>query len=212
MDDRRALDDTVLEMLGVKNKRERDILIDHLYEYLREFFENVRQKEEKAIANKNRSNRKSAASPAEIALQILSQIQKDQGDLLRSYADFMDMSRPFSTLDLPAAGIPEVHEDMFHPDGSVRFMKGRKQIAILSTKTREQAALVALIATHGVRGLTRLPLDAQECITIMQRYERYIKDRLQRLRRMVEERTGDPDLQDRIFEALTDLVHHETRA
>ena len=48
MDDRRALDDAILEMLGVKNKRDRDDLLGRLYSYLREFFEHVRQKEEKA--------------------------------------------------------------------------------------------------------------------------------------------------------------------
>jgi hypothetical protein len=29
---------------------------------------------------------------------------------------------------------------------------------------------------------------------------------------MIEERTGDPDLQDGILEVLTDLIHHETVA
>jgi hypothetical protein len=212
MDDRGALDDAVLEMLGVKNKRERAALIDRLYGYLREFFEDIRCKEEKAIANKNKSKRRVSFPPAQIAAEIIVEVKKEHGNLLRSYSDFVDMNRPFSTFDLPAAGIPEVHEDMFHPSGSVRFMKGRKQLNILPTKTREQAALVALIATHGVRGLTRVPLDAQECIILMQRYEKFINDRSRRLRRMIEERTGDPDLQDRIFKALTDLVHHETRA
>jgi hypothetical protein len=212
MDDRRALDDAIVEMLGVQNKRERDILIDHLYGYLREFFENVRQKEEKAIGNKNKSKRKISFPPTQIAGEIIAEIKKEHGNLLRSYSDFVDVNRPFSTFDLPVAGTPEVHEDIFHPSGSVRFMKGRKQLTILPTKTREQAVLVALIATHGVRGLTRVPLDAQECIILLQRYEKFINDRSQRLRRMIEERTSNPDLQDRIFEALTDLVHHETRA
>jgi hypothetical protein len=74
MDDRRALDDAVLEMLGVKDKHERNSLIERLYAYLREFFEGVRQKEEKAIDNKNRSKRRGALSPAELAASV-----RDQG-------------------------------------------------------------------------------------------------------------------------------------
>ena len=35
MDDRRILDDAILEMLGVKNRRDRDDLINRLYAYLR---------------------------------------------------------------------------------------------------------------------------------------------------------------------------------
>jgi len=88
-------------------------------------------------------------------------------------------------------------------------MKGSRQIAYLPTKTREQADLVALVAAEGVRGLTRIPLDSKDCIALRKRYNGFIKDRSQRLRRMIEERTADLDLQDKLFEALTDLIHHE---
>ncbi len=209
LDDRRALDDAILEMLGVKSQRERNDLIDRLYAYLREYFEDIREKEEKAIANKNRSKRKGAASPPELANQLLADIRDKHGRLLRSYSDFLDVSRLYSTFDLPVVGVAEVHTDMFAPQGSVRFMKGRKQIAIMPTKTREQAALVALIAAQGIRGLTRVPLDPQECIELGNRYEAFVKDRAQRLRSMIAERTRDPDLQDRIFDALISLVSHE---
>lgn len=212
MADRRTLDDAVLEMLGVKSQRERDGLISGLYAYLGDFFEGIRQKEEKAIANKNKAKRKAAFSPAELAAQILTEIKDNQGQLLRSYADFVDMSRPFSTFDLPTTGVPEIHEDMFAPQGSVRFMKGRKQIYMLPTKTPEQAALVVVIATYGGRGLTQVPLDPKDCESLKKRYETFIDDRTKRLKSMIADRTGDPDLQDRIFDALNDLILHETSA
>jgi hypothetical protein len=198
-------------MLGVTNKRERDSLTDRLYAYLREFFEGVRQKEEKAIDNKNRSKRKGLASPGEIAMEILAEIKNNHGQLLRSYGEFLDVTRPFNTFDLPPDGIPEVHDDMFAPQGSVRFMKGRKQISILPTKTREQATLVAFIAANGVRGLTRVPLGPQDCASLRKRYGAFIEDRARRFRRMIADRTGDEDLQDRIFYALGDLILHEAR-
>ena len=91
-------------------------------------------------------------------------------------------------------------------------MKGRKQIAILPTKTREQAALVALISTQGVRGLTRVPLGPQDCIGLRKRYEAFVEDRAQRLRIMIANRTGDSDLQDRIFDVLNTIILHETSA
>ena len=122
----------------------------------------------------------------------------------------MDVSRPYSTFDLPAAGVAEIHEDIFAPDGSVRFMKGRKQIALLPTKSREQAALVTAISAQGVRGLTRVPLAPQDCIDLKKRYETFVEDRAQRLRRLISDRTGDPNLQDRIFATLNDFIHHET--
>ncbi len=209
MDDRHDLDDAVLEMLGVTSAQDRKKLLDRLYTYLREFFEGARQKEELAIANKNRSKRKAALSPPEIAHQILTEIKDSQGHLLRPFRDFLRIDRPYVTLDLPVVGIPEVHEDIFAPDGSVRFLRGRKQISLVSTKNREQAALVASIALEGIRGLTRVPLAADECVELRQRYEKFVTERDRRLRAMVADRTGDPDLQERVFEALTDLIRHE---
>jgi methylase of polypeptide subunit release factors len=212
MADRCALDNAVLEMLGVKRQRERDDLINELYAYLGDFFEWIRQKEEKAIANKNKAKRKAATLPAELAAQILAEIKDTYGQLLRSYADFLDLNRPFSTFDLPATGVPQVHEDMFAPHGSVRFMKGRKQISIVSTKTPEQAALVVVIATHGRRGLTRVPFDPKDCVSLKKRYETFIDDRSKRFKSMIADRTSDPELQDRIYDALNDLILHETSA
>ena len=210
MDDRRALDDAVLQMLGVDTKRERDCLIATLYGLLREFFEGVRQKEEKAIGNKNKSKRRGVAKPSEIALQILEDIKENSGQLLRAYRDFLDLDRPFDTLDVPSTGDPEVNDDMFAPNGSVRFTKGRRQLSLLPTRTRPQAALVASLAAKGVRGLTRIPINADDCATLGKRYAAFIDDRARRMRAMIEDRTGDKDIQDQIFSALNDLILHET--
>ena len=104
--------------------RARKALLDGLYDHLREFFENGRQKEELAISNKNRSKRKAALSPNEIAGQILAEVKSGQGHLLRAFRDFVDANKPTTALDLPASGLAEVHEDIFARDGSVRFLKG----------------------------------------------------------------------------------------
>ena len=209
MDDRRALDDAVLEMLGLGNARARKALLDGLYDHLREFFENARQKEELAISNKNRSKRKAALSPNEIARQILAEVKSGQGHLLRAFRDFVDANKPTTALDLPASGLAEVHEDIFAREGSVKFLKGRKQIALVPTKNREQAALVAMIALRGVRGLIRIPLDAGDCVEVRKRYEKFVADRDKQLRAMVADRTGDPDLQEEVFASLADLIQHE---
>jgi methylase of polypeptide subunit release factors len=210
MEDRRELDDALLEMLGVRSQRERGQLLDRLYSYLREFFESVRQKEEIAIGNKNRSKRKAALSPSEIAGEILAEIKDRHGHLLRSYRDFLDRERPYSTFDVPQIGVAEIHEDIFAPHGSVRFMKGRKQIALLPVKVRAQASLIASLASNGIRGLIRVPLASEECVGVQKRYESFVSHRDQKLRGMIADRTGDPDLQEQVFGALSDLVHLNT--
>jgi hypothetical protein len=195
MPDRRALDEAVLELLGVTDRKERAALMDRLYGYLREFFEQTRAKEEKAIANKHRAKRRAAASPAELAAQVLAELKDKHPSLLRGYADFLDLDQPFSTFDLPDGGEPELHHDMFASTGSVRFMRGKKQVGLVSTQSPEQAALLNVVARQGVRGLVRVPLDGAGCARLQARFEAFLENREQRIRLLIAERTGDADLQ-----------------
>jgi hypothetical protein len=73
-------------------------------------------------------------------------------------------------------------------------------------RSREQAALVATVASTGIRGLVRVPLDADACVNVQRRYRLFVEDREQKLRAMIAERTGDADLQDEIFTELVDLI------
>jgi hypothetical protein len=193
--DRRALDEAVLELLGVTDRKERAALISRLYGYLREFFEQVRAKEEKAIANKHRAKRRSATSPAELAAQVLAELKDQHASLLRGYADFLDLNKPFNTFDLPSSGEPELHHDLFASGGSVRFMRGKKQAGLVSTKSQEQAALLTVVARQGARGLVRAPLDPADCAQLQERFEAFLANRQQRIRQLIAERTGDADLQ-----------------
>jgi len=101
MPDRRELDDAVLELLGVRSKKRRRQLIDELYEYLRQFFEWIRRKEEKAILNKKKTKRRGMARPEEIAEQVYQEICEKASHILRQYdTHFLDKSKPFDTFDL----------------------------------------------------------------------------------------------------------------
>jgi len=146
MTDRRELDDAVLAMLGVAPAKRRKEMIDALYGYLREFFERTRQKEEKAILNKNKARRRRKTDPAELAAQIYQELAADQGEFLWRYdPDFLDKTRPFDTYEIPAEGIPVPYRDMFVPH-SVRFIKGKKtQTALLRTQNPVQDDLLVLI-------------------------------------------------------------------
>jgi hypothetical protein len=207
MPDRRELDDAVLEILGLEDRKARQVLIDQLYAYLREFFEQIRQKEEKAIVNKNKSRRKSA-SPASVAGQLLSELKDRYGSLLRGYSDFVDKNKPFSTFDLPMDGTAEINHDLFAKHGSVRFAKGRKTLATISTRTPEQVPLIVLIASHGVRGLIRVPLKPSDCRNLHDQYEQFLRSREERIRTLIAERTSDEDLQEEIYDTLNDLILH----
>jgi methylase of polypeptide subunit release factors len=205
MPDRRALDNAVLELLGVTSAKEREALIERLYGYLREFFEQVRHKEERAIANKNRSKRKAAITPAEIAAQVMAELRDKHPALLKSYADFLESGQPFNTYELPATGEPELHADMFATDGSVRFLRGKKQMALVSAKTRDQAELLVAVAKSGVRGLVRVPLDAGHCRQLRSRYESFVENRQRLAKAMIAERSGDINIQEAVYSVVASM-------
>lgn len=202
MDDRRELDDAVLEMMGVESPKERRKLIDSLYAYLRDFFEATRRKEEKAIVNKKRAKRGGAARPSEIAEQILDEISENHPRLIRNYdPDFIDVSKPYDVFEIPDEGTPKTISDMFSGHG-VMFTKGKKQIRFLSTKIPEQDELVALTASSGVRGAVRFPREPQECLRVLREYDKFIRQRDKKIRDLIEERTADEELQVKIYESI----------
>lgn len=210
MPDRRDLDDAILELLGIDTKKERACLLDDLYSYLREFFEMVRRKEEKAIGNKKRTNRREKINPAELALQIYREIEQNEGYLLRSYGDFMDANKPFDTYDAPAEGTPEaVKGEMFASHG-VRFKKGKKELRFIETKNESQDDLIVLLVDAGMRGLVRIPREKTESERVHGRYKVFVHKREARIKELIEQRTADEEIQERIYHALRPMIQHHS--
>ena len=193
-------------MLGVQSAEQRQALIDELYDYLREFFELTRQKEEKAIINKNKARRLALVRPAEVAAQILAEIKADHPELLRRYApDFLNLNRSLDTYDLPAEGQPQELRDLYHDRGVV-FMKGKKCIASIDTHMPEQDPLIILLAKSGIRGLVPIPHEKDECQSVLQEYGDFIRRREETVRGLIANRTLDEEMQEKISAALMPLI------
>ncbi len=206
MADRRELDDAVLEMMGESSPERRKELIDRLYAYLREFFEQVRQKEEKAIGNKKRAKRHGPAKPSEIAAELLEEMKTNDPGLLQSYdPGFLDQSKPYDTYELPTIGDASNGQTLFVAHG-VAFMKGRRTVAAVETKNAAQDALIVLLARSGVRGLVRVPHDEEECRRVHDRYSDLVGRREVRVRELIQLRTADEDMQGRIYDILMPLL------
>jgi len=205
--DRRQLDDAVLKMIGVKSKKRRNELLDELCGFLREFFEWTRQKEEKAIINKNLSKRRGRLKPADVAAQVFEEIRSSETWLLQQYdTDFLDKEKPFETYDIPDEGVARPSSDMFTGNGLV-FVKGKRQnTGHVQTRFKVQDDLVTLAVEEGNRGLLRVPHTEAECTKVLNEYRDFIERRDKKLREFVEERTSDEDLQEKILSALKSLV------
>ena len=208
MPDRRELDDAILEMIGVVSPQRRQELIDELYAYLREFFEATRQKEEKAIINKNTARRRERVRPADIAAQIHKDISEKEPELLAQYdSHFLDKSEPFDTYALPADREARPYSDMLVAQ-AVKFMKGAKtQVALIPTLISSQAELITLLANTGTRGLVRVPHDDAECLHTLENYREFIDHRDERIKELIQERTSDEDTQEKILAALMSLIN-----
>gem|GEM_PF-1587448 len=206
MPDRRELDDAVLEMMGVASPERRADLIDRLYDHLKAHFEQVRQKEELAIANKKKAKRRGPARPGEIAAQVLTQIKQDEPQLLRSYEKhFLDPSAAFEVIELPESGTAELHSDMF-AEHAVRFVQGKKKLGTIEASSASQAELLAVLANDGWRGLVPVPRNDSECARVLADYRQFAAHRDERLWELVAERTADEDTQEKVMSTLLNLV------
>ena len=204
--DRRELDDAVLEMLGVASARERAKMLDDLYAYLADFFEWTRQKEEQAMQNKKRAGKSKAASPARLADDTFGDLERDYGSLLRSYDDFLDLSKPFDTHEVPDKGEPEPHDGLLDSH-AIRFFTNRNTEApILETCGDAQRELVILLVQNGMRGFVRVPREEESSRELYERYDRFLKQRADTVRTLVEERTADLELQEKVYDSVMQRI------
>ncbi len=197
--DRWALDDAVLRLIGMKDKAERERIRDALYMHLRQHFEWVRVKEEKATENKKRAKKKGPKAPTTIASEIVEQVEKDHPQLLKTWSMHFIHGEPlFDTYDLPTEGEVELLDDLIHQN-ALRFYKGKRTLGLVEPRSSEQAKLLISLAGAGVRGLVRVPHDAKTAVGVHKRFGGWLEEREQTLNRLIEERTSDEELQERVY-------------
>jgi methylase of polypeptide subunit release factors len=214
MPDRHALDHAVLELLGIKTKKERAEWINGLYLYLRQFFEEARRKEEQAIVNKNTTRRKGAVSPQDLALQLAGELNTREPELFRAYREIFNdagVGDAWIAREVPAEGVPEVHADLH--DVGLRFMRGKKQIEFVSLPSEAHAALAWTAIQEKRWGETvQLPRDERPCVALLRDYRAFLSRRDGRLREIIAERVADEEVQARVFDLLVERVRRGAKA
>lgn len=197
--DRRALDDAVLDLLGVTARGERTRLLDALYAHLREYFENVRVKEEEAIDNKRRAASQATLGVDQIVSDVMQAIERNHPTLLRSYTE-INPGTAGDGIRIPAGGIPVVVNDLV--SCGVRFAEGRSG-QIVTAHTIEQAELVAAIAQVGPRGRSLfVPREPDVASAVTSRLRELAAARHRTANELIQERTADPDLIERSLQRV----------
>lgn len=165
---RLALDDAVLELLGIADADERHSVRDRLYAEMTSMHRAIRDKELRAIENKKRTMRGGSPSPESMASEIWEVL--DPSLIRRFPEDFYGAEiKDADTIELHDGKAKVVAMPLM---GKVEFEMGGDVIE-LSKESRAQLALTA--HTCGRRGPILIPRDAAACAAVLSRYREYIE-------------------------------------
>lgn len=81
-------------------------------------------------------------------------------------------------------------------------MSGRKKSKIVPTRTETQSKLICTLAQWNIRGLVRIPFEEIECQRVLGSYSNFIEKREKRIWNLIEDRTKDENLQQKIYNVL----------
>lgn len=200
-EDRKELDDAVLELLGISDRARRDDIRERLYDFLQDHFESARQKEEFAIANKVIAKRQAKLTPQNLANDVFLIIEREHPALLRTYRDIARKNGevPTEGVRVGSRGKVEIVDDMLMT--GVRFGASRSKAELVRTRSRAQAELVVKIFELGDGGRNHfLPIDDQIIRSHIKQIKKLLKERQAKVTELIESRTSDTEIGRKAFD------------
>jgi len=208
-EDRRELDDCVLELIGVTNKRQRKILLDDLYLVTTEYYRYLRTQDIQAMENRagNHARRFDAQDLAGSIWHSLSESERGP-----AVAEWIRSSYPKSQAVHIPEGKPEAlgAGDMFDPNGVV--FKGNKEANYVGYANSAQAALVAALAEAGIRGAVEVPESPADCVRCLEELQARLKRAEDYFAGLAGSRTGAQSLQEKTAALLLHWFIHGRRS
>jgi type I restriction-modification system DNA methylase subunit len=193
--DRQQLDDTVLELLGVSNKKERESLRAELYEEITKLYRQLRVAERIMQRHRSANARQGRATPQSIAAEIWDSL--DTPPDYRTPLDFIPPRARTETFDLPAEGRAHIIPgNMFQLDG-VRIGN-----TLLELGDPLRCAFVKRLSQVGVSGSVRVPLQPEHCSNALNQYQAYTDETNAEFQRLAAAYTSEEPMQERIVREL----------
>jgi hypothetical protein len=195
--DRHALDDAVLELIGITNPKERKRFIDTLYENTARHFREIRVVEITKMEQRAKTD-KSRLSVEDLALDIWDAALLEDRTPLKEWL----VKQPESTSEI---NIPE-EKPAFLPDNplfelnTVSFGKGGS--VKVEYRSREQADLAFCLANLGISGRIPAPFQKKACQIVLSRIGDRVQKATAEFRKLAESRTTDERIQSQIVEVL----------
>jgi len=204
LQDRNALDDAVLQLMGYKDAAERNAMLAELYSEVSRIHQDIRSAEVVMQKFRRETARRDSASPRTVAEEIWEEFDKSQ---LKNFpVDFISASEPAETVTLPA-GTPKVLEDLFDR-GAVQI---NGSVIRLGSKARAEFAAKAAELGHHHEPI-QVPKTDRACERALEAYRRYEAQLESTFRDLAEERSADSEIQERIARELWKLAKAKAKA
>ena len=202
LDDRRELDDTTLEILGIEDPDERAALRDRLYRDVTDMQQSIRDREIIAQRDRRRSARRGTTTPQDIADELWTEHESSL-NLLQFPEDFLTRSNEGALFDLPSGEV-EVGEAMMDTGdllkvGTIRV--GGRDGEVLDVASMSQARFLEALSQCHRDGQVRLP-DDEVCDDAVSSFGQYRSDLQDRFSGLARQRTTDQRRQRTVVNAL----------
>ena len=207
-DDRRELDDAVLELLGATDPTVRQELLDQLYLETTLYYRYLRTQDIQSMENRAGGQRRKL-SVEDVGATIWDSLDAgEQGPPLAEWLESRKEETEWVSIpDGKATALGLSH--MFSPAG-VDFMEG-KAIHHKTYGGPQQAALVAVLANLDVRGRQRVPVAEDACKECRRAVDERLAKARSRFAELAESRSGNQGFQDGVTSLLMQwFVHGRT--
>ena len=202
LDDRRELDDAVLEMLGIEDADERTALRDRLYRAMTDMHDAIRAREIIAQRDRRLANRRTSVTDLDIAEEIWAD-RRPELHLLQFPDDFVPRHYDGETFSLPDGDV-EVGTAMIAMDGLLQIgtlRVGGKDGEVLQVSSHARARFIEALSECHRSGEVRLPND-EVCDQAVSRFTQYRDELRERCSQMAARITQSRTRQNAIVNVL----------
>ncbi len=159
-EDRRELDDAVLELIGVSDKEERAHLLEELYLHTTLYYREQRTQDIQSMENRASGQRRGLTAN-DLAASIWDSMHTDEREpplldwIKKQFVNLRKITIPDGKAQALGAG------DMFHPNDVI--FKSGPQVRQIVYANAEHALLIARLADLDIRGEVKVPEAAPDC-------------------------------------------------
>ena len=202
LDDRRDLDDVVLEILGFEDAGERAALRERLYRDVTSLQQAIREREIIAQRDRAKASRRGELTAQDIADELWAE-RRTELDLLQFPDDFLSRPSEGDAFDLPQGdvevGIALIDVEGLLKAGTIRV--GERNGEIMDVGSVSRARYLEALALCHHYGRVRLPAD-EVCDDAVSAFDQYRVELQRRCSEFARTRTRDQRRRQAIVDAL----------